>query len=314
MRLGILIRDSEYRDAFVQKLSHYDNDIFVNILGKQVKDTSECVILTDIQPLELDEKTLKTLKSRTLFITTSEKDVPADCNYVFKFSSIPEIISEVSLVYNRWHGNAQGIDHSAKLISVCCESDAYSSERCRALAGQIIYSHGGSVLILPLSYINDYGISELHKGNSLSRLLYSIRSGRETNLESLTHTDAYGVSAMLLPPGINPVSYLDEEELRILIFGLSKRFDTVIVDVGTCFRKENIALMKESDHVIFFERGRRTTGIDELFANAGNNSPVRLRITGDTDDILVIQDCVKQIYGVEKNESVKDRDSKEIRR
>ena len=31
MRIGILIRDTEYREALVQKLSTYDNNIFVNI-------------------------------------------------------------------------------------------------------------------------------------------------------------------------------------------------------------------------------------------------------------------------------------------
>ena len=162
MRLGLLIRDAEYRDALVHKLSSYDNDIFVNIIGNNVKEASGSVILTDIPPKELDSKVLNALKPRTVFLISSEKEDGEECNTIFKFCSIPEMISELSIVYNRWHGMGLGIDHSAKLITVCSESDSYSSERCRALAGQIIYSHGGSVLILPLSYINDYGVILLH--------------------------------------------------------------------------------------------------------------------------------------------------------
>ena len=53
MRLGVMIRDKDYRDALVQKLSTYDNDIFVNIIGSNVKDASGSVILTDIPPSDL---------------------------------------------------------------------------------------------------------------------------------------------------------------------------------------------------------------------------------------------------------------------
>ena len=246
MRVGIMIRDEEYRDALVQKLSSYDNDIFVNIIGSNPKEASGSVILTDIAPSELESKVLKALTPRTVFITSSEKDSRDGCSTVFKFSSIPEMISELSLVYNRWHGTGPGIDHTARLITVCSESDAYSSERCRALAGQIIYSHGGSVLILPLSYINDYGVNDSLRGNSLSRLLYSIQCGRDKRMEGVTYTDSYGVSSLLLSKGRNPVAYLDEEELRTLIFGLSRKYDTIIADAASCFRNENITLMKGS--------------------------------------------------------------------
>ena len=251
MRIGILIRDAEYRDALVHKLSSYDNNIFVNIITDNIKDASGSVILTDIPPSELENKVLKTLKPRTVFIAGSEKDIRKDCSMVFKFCSIPEMISELSLVYNRWHGLGPGVDHTARLITVCCESDSYSAERCRSLAGQIIYSHGGSVLILPLSYINDYGVNETLRSNSLSRLLYSIRCGREKGIDGVTYTDSYGVSSLLLSKGRNPVAYLDEDEIRTLIFGLSKRFDTIIADAATCFRDENIAVMKESERIVF---------------------------------------------------------------
>ncbi len=309
MRLGVMIKDEEYRDALVHKLSSYDNDIFVNIIGNNVKEASGSVILTDIPPKELDSKVLNALKPRTVFLISSEKEEGNDCNTVFKFSSIPEMISELSLVYNRWHGMGPGIDHSAKLITVCCESDSYSSERCRALAGQIIYSHGGSVLILPLSYINDYGVNDTLKANSLSRLLYSIQCGRENGLEGVTYTDSYGVSSLLLGKGRNPVAYLDEDELRTLIFGLSKKYDTIIADAASCFRPENIVVMKESENIVFFERGRRITGVEEMLGEDSMEKLIRLKLTGGTEDVITMDECLKRIFGAGDDESIKGRNS-----
>lgn len=313
MRIGILIKDEEYRAALVQKLSTYDNDIFVNIIKSNVEDASGSVILTDIPPSELENSVLTALKPRTVFIAASEKDIREDCSTVFKYCSIPEMISELSLVYNRWHGLGPGVDHTARLITVCCESDSYSSERCRALAGQIIYSHGGSVLILPLSYINDYGVNETLRSNSLSRLLYSIQCGRERGIEGVTYTDSYGVSSLLLGNGRNPVAYLDEDEVRTLIFGLSKRFDTIIADAATCFRNENIAVMKESDRVVFFERGRRATGIEQLLGGDTEKKLIRIKLTGSTEDVIAMDECIRKLFGTGGNESIKGRDGKEIR-
>ena len=309
MRLGILIRDSEYRDALVRKLSTYDNDIFVNVIGDNVKEASGSVILTDIPPSELDNKVLETLRPRTVFITDCKNVSEEGCNTIFKFSSITEIISELSLVYNMWHGTGPGMDHTAKLISVCCESDAFSAERCRSLAGQVIYSHGGSVLILPLSYINDHGVDATVRSNSLSRLLYSIQCGRECSLDGVTYTDSYGVSSLLLSKGRNPVAYLDIDELRTLIFGLSKKFDTIIADVASCFRNENIILMKESENIVFFERGRRVTGIDEMLGAECEKKITRIKLTGGTEDVLAMDECLKKIYGADRNEGIKGRNS-----
>ena len=313
MKIGILIRDVEYRDALVQKLSSYDNDIFVNIISNNIKDASGSVILTDVSPSGLDKKVLSALKPRTLFITESAIDTCDEVSTVFKFSSIPEIISELSVLYNQWHGLGRGIDHTSRLISVCSESDSFSAERCRALAGQIIYSHGGSVLILPLSYINDYGVNGVLQGNSLSRLLYSIQRGRDGVMDSVTYTDSYGVSSLLLNKGRNPIAYLDEDELRTLVSGLSRKYDTIIADAATCYRNENIRLIKESDYIVCFERGRRKTDIEGFLGGETGKKLIKVRLTEGTEDVIAMDECLKQIFGNGNNESIKGRNSKEIR-
>ena len=74
MKIGILIRDAEYRDALAEKLSLYDNDLYVNIIDNSTKHTSDYLILTDIRPDEIDQKTLTAIKARTVFLIDTIND------------------------------------------------------------------------------------------------------------------------------------------------------------------------------------------------------------------------------------------------
>jgi len=242
MRLGILLKDTEYRDALIEKLLSYDKDIFVNIISGPADSSPDSLIVTDAGPGDIDSKLLDAIKARTVFLTVNQEDSFSGCHTVFKYARVANIVSELSLAYNEWHGDAPGRKYPAKLIYVLCETDAFSADRCGALARQIIYRCGGNVLIVPLSYVNDHAAGETD-GNMLSRLLYSIRTGRERASDCYTYTDGYGVSSLLLQPGINPVAFLDEDELRSLITGLAARFDSIILDAGTCLRSENTSLM-----------------------------------------------------------------------
>ena len=159
----------------------------------------------------------------------------------------------------------------------------------------MIYRHGGKVLILPLSYINDYGVRESEK-NIISKLLYSIHTGREHSSDCFTSTDSYGVSSLMLAPGRNPVAYLDRDDLRSLVSGLAAKFDTIICDAGTCFRNENILLMNESEKIVCFETGRRVLGLDEMIGKEAAGKLIRIKLTGGADEAIAIDDCIKHIY------------------
>lgn len=300
MRLGILIRDAEYRDALAKKLSSYDNDLFVNVLDNSTKETSDSIILTDIRPDELDDRVLKAIGARTVFLIESSNVDTKDCHTVFKYSSVCKLLSELSSVYSEWRGAGPGRNYSARILSVCCETDAYSALMCSYLARQIIYRHGGRVLIIPLAFINDHGIKDTDN-NIISKLLYSLNTGRERKSDSFTYTDSYGVSSLMLPYGKNPIAYLNEDELKSLIFGLAARFDTVICDIGTCFRNGNISIMNESDQIILFETGRRVLGMEEIAGKDSYRKIVRIKLTGDAHETIAIDDCIKQIFSKDSN-------------
>lgn len=304
MRIGILIRDAEYRDALAEKLALHDNDLYVNIIDNSTKDTSGHIILTDIKPNEVDSGTLKAIRARTVFLTDTVKDDFKECHKVFKYGSVSNIISELSVVYNDWRGSGLGRNYSARLLSVCCENEAYSAACCSSIARQIIYRHGGKVLVLPLAYINDYGNKDSNN-NTISRLLYTIQTGHERSTDCFTYTDSYGVSAVMLPPGRNPVAYLDEDELKSLISGLAKRFDMIICDLGTCFRNENILIMKESDRIILYETGRRIVGIEGIIGKESCKKLIRIKLTGEADEATAMDDCIKQVFESNNNGQLK---------
>ena len=67
MKLGLMIRDVDYRDALVKKLSTYDKDIFVNIIDGNIRDASGAVILTDVPASGLEKNVLEVLKPVHLF-------------------------------------------------------------------------------------------------------------------------------------------------------------------------------------------------------------------------------------------------------
>ncbi|MBQ7990877.1 MAG: hypothetical protein IJ251_07505 [Oscillospiraceae bacterium] len=310
----MLIRDAEYRDALAEKLSIYDNDIFVNIVKDKSHNSSDSLILTDIAPSEIDTKVLDSLKQRIVFLTVSAQGIPEGFNHIFKYCSISSMISELSYIYSTYHGSGPVRDHSARLIMICSENDALSADKCLSFARQIIYRQGGSVIIIPLSYYNDYGITDAGDSHdSFGRLIYSVHTGRERENYSYTYTDSYGVSVPMLSRGLNRIAYLDSDDLNRLVSGLAARFDTVIGDTATCFRDENIALMKDSDNVVYFETGRRTADIADMLGPENSGKLSVIRVSGDTEEAIAIDDCIKGIYGIGTDGDIESKDNRKVR-
>lgn len=307
MRIGLLIGDTEYRNALVEKLSSNDNDIFVNILDGTNQGSSDCLILTDASPENLDLKTFEKIGDRTVFLCNTYDNNSSDkamegCNRIFKYLPINEMISELSLVYDDWHGSGLKRNYSSRTIAVICESDLYASDRCKALARQIIYRHGGRVLVFSLSYLNDYGCKDMDGINRFARLMYEARSGRLTSLDKHTYSDAYGVSYLMLSPGQNPAAYLEKEELNVLVSGLSLNYDILILDIATCFRRENIHLLKSSDNIIFFKSGRRHIDVSHITGKETISKIRAIKLGGDSDEAMEIDDCVRDIFGINTDE------------
>lgn len=314
MRVGLMMRDTEYRDAMIEMLSGYDKDIFVEVAGPSGV-SREAVILTDILPTEIENKSLEKIRKRTVFLSPAKEDngipdkdksrpVMRDKPYdgiihtVFKYCSLDTILAELSLVYSLWSGNTGSISPATRIIAVTGESDHLSGSRCRSLAGQILYRHGGSVLIMPLGYVSDH-IGEQNSDDRgwFRRLMYLIDEGKEYMPESFTYTDSYGISYLRLPGGINPLTALDTGYLERLIASIGSRFDTLILDIGSCYSASNLRVLDKADNILFFGNGRR---IDDPSRYMGEKVSGRIRKIGISDagaETLSIDDFVNEIYG-----------------
>lgn len=306
MQIGILINDKEYREALIERLSDYDNDLFVNVITGPDSFSKDCLILTDIDPGRIEKEQLTRLIPRTLFLTASSfNDDETDCHRAFKYSSVAELLSEASIVYKDWHGIGYGRDYSAKIIAVCSDNDTASSDRCMSLARQIIYRKGDRVLVIGLGFINDYGCDEAGSVNRFARMMYAISTGRHDAAYGYTYTDSYGVSALILKKGRNPLAFLDGDELMGVISSLATLFDTLILDIGTCYREENMIVVESSDNILFFENGRRQVKPEEFLNKDASAKVISISLKGETEDVMAIDDVINQIYGSNNDETGK---------
>ncbi len=309
MQIAILINDGEYRDALVERLTCYDNDLLVNVINGSTAFNKDSLILTDVDPSALGKDVLNKLIPRTIFLTASLSGAGRETDYhcLFKYKSVSDILSEASLVYKDWRGIGYGRDYSAKIISVFFENDASAYDKCMSLARQIIYRRGDKVLVMSLSYINDYGREDKGDINRFARMMYSISTGRNDAAYGHTYTDSYGVSALILKNGKNPLAYLEEEDLMGVIASMAASFDTLILDMGTCYRKQNLTISENSDNTIFFEVGRRYIDLEKMLSDDALSKVIRIRLSGDTEDAMAIDDLINQIYGNYEDETYKSK-------
>ena len=299
MRLGILISDIEYRKALVSGIADYDGDIILDVINPGDDIESDALILTDAKPADLDRLLLNKIHERTVFLTANNMSSNKlfKIYTCFKYSSISRLLAEISDIYQRWRGVENRSAVSSRIIAVCSDSDAFSHNSCSSLARQIIYRHGGNVIIVPLGYINEEGMDYNGDINRFARLMYMVESGRDTDRTSITYTDTYGISRLMLPQGRNPIAYLEDEDLGKLILYISTLFESVILDIAGCYRKENLNVIRNAHSALVFETGRRRLDFREILGSEMKNCRV-IKLSEESDEAFAVDEYVKELYGV----------------
>ena len=299
MRLGLLIMDLEYREALVSGIADYDGDIILDVINPGDYIQSDALILTDAKPADLDILLLDKIHERTVFLTTT--NLTANQSFkiytCFKYSSISRLLAEISDIYQRWRGIENRSAVNSKIIACCSDSDAFSQGICSELARQIIYRHGGSVVILPLGYVNEEGMDFNGNINRFARLMYMVESDRDTEISSITYTDSYGISRLMLPKGRNPIAYLEEDDLSKLILYISTIFESVILDIAGCYRKENLKVIRSAHSALAFETGRRRLDFKELVGSEIKSFRI-IKLSEGSDEAFAVDEYVKELYGV----------------
>ena len=302
MRIGFLIKDTEYRKALTERISEYDRDIILDVIGASDSIEQDALILTDAKPAELGTDLIEKIKDRTIFLTTGKKNSINDCNNnlhdVFKYSGVSRLLAEISDIYSLWQGMNNPKAARSKIIACCSDSDAFSRSRCSKLASQIKYIHGGSVLILPLAYINEDSADYGKDINRFARLMYRVKAGRGCDPQNISYVDSYGISRLMMPSGRNPVAYLDGDDLDKLIAVMSGIFDTVILDIATCYREENLKAIQNADNILCFETGRRRVDFSTLVQKERSDRLKIIKLDSDNDEVFATDEYIKELYGI----------------
>ncbi|HHW95583.1 MAG TPA: hypothetical protein GX736_06645 [Mogibacterium sp.] len=317
MRLAFLMRDTEYRDVLLEMISEADRNIYleVGIESFATFEQSKTMLITDYITEDFDEATLENIRDRTVFISSVQTDNSndeAEYNIVFKYDGLNLILSEITRVYHKWTGEGSVDKGMSRLFSVCGESDNLSSSHCLSLARQIVFRHGGSVLILPLGYINDYGISSLKDASKFIRLMYYINTKRNYNIDSFIRKDNYGINYLLMPTGINPIAYLESKEMIELISTLSSLFETIIIDIGSSYSKINMMMLKSSDNAIIVRSQQRSFDPSTIIGTEAVEGCeyLTVNISKDKETELKIDAYIMKVYGINSEvPDVSKRDS-----
>ena len=314
MRIRLIIKDKDYRQAMVDTIGKSDKDVYVEI-GKMdgCSDIGDkTLIITDYPEHECNFLSIADFRMRVIFLTTDPRDFfnpDKDDEYyrIFKYNSMSSIFSDVEQIYYRWTGETNtSLGLVGRVYAVCSSDMNDSSIYAKALARQVLFRRGGSILLISLKYINDYPCLDETNTSRFSRLMYYLDINLDFPADAFTYNDAYGISYMRLPFGLNPVSYLDINDLENMVRNFSHRsFDTVILDIGNSYSEVNIRMINKADNILWFDGGGGRFRLDDVFVETDIYSKTqRVNIQGkDTDVEPIIDDYVRNVYGIQESVS-----------
>lgn len=164
------------------------------------------------------------------------------------------------------------------------------------------YRYGVKVLILPMSFLNNYSNSMVISRSDFLRLVYCIEERRVFSREVYFEKDNYDVEFLRLPSGINYLANLNEKVAnRLLEFLGNNYFDFIILDFATAYTELAIDLIKESKYKIYVESGKNKLNIDGLLDDKANEI-IKINWDSGKDSIAIkSEDLAIKIFD-EKND------------
>lgn len=321
MRLRLLMKDREYCNALIDVIGSADKDIYVETSDDySLADLADnTLILTDLSPLSVTKESINAYRPRMIFLTNNPNDRfnPDDtCNKVFKYNSLSSILSDVSQVNYQWTGENISAAGTSMIYAVCGDTGDINSSICLSLARQILFRHGGDILILSLNYVNEYASPDEKDRSKYARLMYYMDIGRDYSIEAFTYSDSYGIKYLRLPKGLNPLAYLDSEGLDNTISNFCrKKFGTVIMDIGNNYSSNNLSMIGKADKIVYVDKESGKFGIGDISDESDVLSKIEIISVGRGENIeLRIDDYVRKTYGIEENDEDQEEHDKKIQK
>lgn len=245
MKLKLVMKDREYRDALARAIGRQKSNLYV-IIEDNFNPEEDTLIVTDVGQGKLRE-------GMVYLGREDDRRIEGIGPYtLFKYESVDELIRDLSLCCYLWCGKGEIPQSAGYLITTGTMNRPDVCEQlAESLAAELAKRIDGRVLLIPLTYFY-IGSGFREKEESVIRkLLYYIQMERKIPLEPFFRREEGNVYRLRMPEGMNELLRIPEEERVGFIRQLGRYFPVVICNLGDCYSEGNIQLMQNADRCIY---------------------------------------------------------------
>ena len=244
MRLKLVMKDREYRDALAKRIRRSRWNLYV-IIEDNFRMEEDTLLVTDVGEGKLRE-------GMVLLSSECRREVEGKGPYVlFKYAGVDEILTDLRLCAFLWTGKGDLRRGEERIVTVGAVERTDLGHR---LAEQVALELGERleepVLLLDLTYFYREGQPE-ESGNTFRKLVYYLQSGKSIPVEVFFRRERGNVFRVRMPRGMNELMKIPGAECLELIREMGRYFSAVVCSVGDCFSERNIELMKNSEWCIY---------------------------------------------------------------
>lgn len=310
MRICMIFRDYEYCKMLAEMICSQGKDMIVEIVGSSNWNEDFDVALTDI------DTDYSAIKSSAVICLTDNPEDDIDDNYLggytklFKYKNISSLLSDIEFVHYVTSGCRKTYGVNSNIVAVCSDFFDKKIHLSQLLAKQFLFRKGGEVVIMPLNYFNNYCCVDEKDTSKFSRLMYYMDVGKDYSIDYFVFRDSFGVDYLRLPPGVNPLSYINEKSLEELIYELCHRkYETLILDIGNCFSNRNIELINRADRIVYFYEDENNLNIQMHLNEKQNEGKLEvIQINNVVDIDLIIDNYVRRTFCEKGSDSSEDKE------
>ena len=244
MRLKLVMKDREYRDALAERIRRSRQNLYV-IIEDNFRMEEDTLLVTDVGEGKLRE-------GMVLLSSECRREVEGKGPYVlFKYAGVDELLTDLRLCAFLWTGKGDLRRGEERIVTVGAVERTDLGHR---LAEQVALELGERleepVLLLDLTYFYREGQPE-ELGNTFRKLVYYLQSGKSIPVEVFFRRERGNVFRVRMPRGMNELMKIPGRECLELIREMGRYFSAVVCSVGDCFSERNIEVMKNSEWCIY---------------------------------------------------------------
>lgn len=304
MKVKLVMRDIEYRDALAKRWSKTGSNLYVEIGEEFVQDENE-IIITDVG--------YGKLKPGMIYLHPEPRREVEGIgpHTLFKYAGAESLLRDINICFYLWTGQGTLPDGHSFILLLGAES---RTDLCHQYAFALSQELGRqselSVLYLPLTYfIPEIAVAaerDAEACGTIRKLGYYLEQKREISPEMFFHqysNQVYQLRSLNNKTlGINELTQITNEEQMSFIENVSKYFDITVLMVGDYFNKNTVELMQLSDRSIFLGSNRITDAICNWFYPMDTDSCMDFGATENPewmDKISIVSENERELLEVQ---------------